>query len=96
MSDLVRYSLIYDSEHSFAYQSEYGEHRVSEDGEWVEAVDALALEEALVACRRQLAEARAALVEVERRFTMTYRVPRYAKQWQERHAAAIQAAREAK
>lgn len=46
--------------------------------------------------RRELAEARAALAEVERRFTMTYRVPRYAKQWQERHAAALKAASEAK
>ena len=43
-----------------------------------------------------LAEARAALAEVERRFTTTYRVPLYAKQWKERHAAALKAAREAK
>ena len=44
--------------------------------------------------RRELAEAREALAEVERRFTMTYRVPRYAKQWKERHAATLKAARE--
>ncbi len=45
--------------------------------------------------QRELAEARAALKEVERRFTTTYRVPLYAKQWKERHAAALKAAREA-
>lgn len=67
-----------------------GVHVLVVDGSrWVREGDYRKLE-------RELAEARAALRECASRFVFTYFVPRYAKEWQERHAAALKAAQEDK